>query len=319
MVNSPRPVHRRRYSDEFKNRTRRLEIEQEDLKNLKKLDFIEEDEKRLRRRFRHIKLFKKSANGTLYQAIDIADEEKPVILKEIKKTEKRYDFPGRPGCPEEIHWHYLAYEAMPEKIVKPIDWFERRSTFILVLERPVGFYDLHDVCEKYAPIDEISAFKVTSQITSVALALKRARICHRDIKPENTLMNLKTLEVKILDFGSAADWDEITSGSVKPQGTPTYMPPEWFQKRELKPEESTVFSIGAILLILLTGEWDYKEGALSRDPESESHLSPNSLRAVKRALTTIPRNRISLFCFQKLHKTTLDGLLKEGLDYLPQS
>ena len=320
MVNSPRPVHRRRYSDEFKKHFKsheaRLET-QEDLKKIRRREEIEEDERRLRRRFRHIKLFKKSANGTLFEALDITTDEN-VILKEIKKTEKRYEsFPGRVGCPEEIHFHYRAYEAAPDRIVKPIEWFERRSTFILVLERPVDFYDLHDVCEKYAPIDEISAFKVTQQITAACLALKKARICHRDIKPENTLMNLKTLEIKILDFGSAADWDEIQSGGVIPIGTLVYMPPEWFREKELKPEESTVFTIGAVLYILLTGEWDYKEGVLNRDSQSEEHLSEGSLRAIKRALTCISRNRITLFCFNKLHGTVIENLTKDGLSYLP--
>ena len=81
----------------------------------------------------------------------------------------------------------------------------------------------------------------------------KSRVLHRDLKDENILISTKSLEVKIIDFGCATEWDEnriYTSLS----GTPEFFPPEIFKNKNYLAEKSTVWSLGTLLYILVTGD-----------------------------------------------------------------
>ena len=56
-------------------------------------------------------------------------------------------------------------------------------------------------------------------------------IVHRDLKSLNILMD-ENYNVKICDFGLARKFDEINTSQSKFSGTPTYMAPEQFLKKE---------------------------------------------------------------------------------------
>ena len=81
----------------------------------------------------------------------------------------------------------------------------------------------------------------------------KSRVLHRDLKDENILISTKSLEVKIIDFGCATEWDKnriYTSLS----GTPEFFPPEIFKNQNYLAEKSTVWSLGTLLYILVTGD-----------------------------------------------------------------
>jgi serine/threonine protein kinase len=77
-------------------------------------------------------------------------------------------------------------------------------------------------------------------------------IVHRDIKPANIIV-LASGAVKVADFGiSRLPGSELTlAGSV--MGTPSYMSPEQCKGEEVD-HRSDLFSVGAVLFQLLTGE-----------------------------------------------------------------
>lgn len=70
-------------------------------------------------------------------------------------------------------------------------------------------------------------------------------IVHRDIKSHNILID-HNLEVKVCDFGLARFKADIGKGSMQYAGTPVYMAPELFQKRQYD-EKVDVFAFGALL------------------------------------------------------------------------
>ena len=81
-----------------------------------------------------------------------------------------------------------------------------------------------------------------------------AGVVHRDLKPSNVFINFDGL-VKVMDFGIAkalvAVGDRTRSGFTK--GTPAYMSPEQASGEALD-GRSDLFSVGAVLYELLTGE-----------------------------------------------------------------
>ena len=261
MVNSPIPVHRRRYSNELK---KHISCFREKLVN-------EEG-----RRFKNKKLLMNSSNGTLYSALDdITDSE--VILKKIDPTgSTMMTMKSGDRVPSEIYFHHAAYAVCPEHVVQPLDYYsEMDGSFVLAMERPVGYDDLLEVCQQYAPIDEKSSFTIVEQLAQTCQTLHQYGIVHGDVKLENTLMNLKTLQIKLIDFGSAMSVATIEKKKAVPASTPRYQPPEYMAHGEYLIDETLVWSLGTILYILLVGEWCYDEEDEEwvRDRDSEEHLS----------------------------------------------
>ncbi len=101
--------------------------------------------------------------------------------------------------------------------------------------------------------------KVIEYMADIADALDYAHqkgIVHRDIKPANVML-LKSGLVKITDFGVAriTATSQTRTGIVK--GTPYYMSPEQFSGQKVD-GRSDIFSMGAMMYQLLTGELPFK-------------------------------------------------------------
>ena len=274
MVNSPIPVHRRRYSNEIK-------------KHFREKIFEEKSEGPCR--FTNVELFMNSSNGTLYSATDRSTDAQ-VILKKIVPNKSSMMKMDKELVPAEIYFHFEAFKACPEHVVEPLSYYKEGQNFILAMDRPEGYADLLEVAQKYAPIDENASFKVAKQLTQACQILRKSGIIHGDIKLENTLMNLKTLQVRLIDFGSALSEKTIEKEFRQPPSTRRYLPPD----SSYKIDETTVWQIGAIMYILLVGEWCYDEDfGWTRDRESEEHLSSMAVFMIEQALNIKSCLRIS--------------------------
>jgi serine/threonine protein kinase len=148
------------------------------------------------------------------------------------------------------------------------------------------------------------ALRVADHVLDCLGACHEQGIVHRDLKPANVFV-MDTGQIKIIDFGVArapgAEQDLTQAGSAL--GTPAYMAPEQAMGNPILDGRADIFSVGAILHLLLTGKRLHQGRsdrealvlAATRPAPSIARSSPDLpaevVALVDRALAWDPRNR----------------------------
>ncbi len=121
------------------------------------------------------------------------------------------------------------------------------------------------------------------QLLDAVRYLHERGILHRDLKPENLRVTPEGV-TKVLDFGLALALDRSTrlTSTGACVGTPAYMAPEQMDGKGGGDHRADVFSLGAILYDLLTGEQPFAGDSVAEvchqvlavDPEPPSARAP---------------------------------------------
>jgi serine/threonine protein kinase len=183
-------------------------------------------------------------------------------------------------------------------IVQIFDIIEHDGQLFLSLEYLGGGNLAKQIGGKPQPPRQAAEY-VRSLARAMQFAHERG-IVHRDLKPSNILLTDDGVP-KITDFGLAKRLDAETSttktGAVL--GTPDYMSPEQAEgrSREVGPP-TDVYSLGAILYDLLTGQPPFRHEALVKVLDAVRFHKPRPPREVCRE---VPRelDAICLKCLEK--------------------
>lgn len=178
-------------------------------------------------------------------------------------------------------------------IVRIIDLVDGDGASPCLVMEHVGGGDLGKVLRTRA-LDESQALAIARQVCSALEHAHAEGIVHRDIKPSNILLGADG-NVKVADFGLAkairsegeSDFTMTLTGAAL--GTPAYMAPEQHAADGIVDRRADVYSVGALLYQMLTGELPI--GRFEPPSKHTPALSKGLDAIVLRALDNAPEKR----------------------------
>ncbi|HEX8238075.1 MAG TPA: FHA domain-containing serine/threonine-protein kinase [Abditibacteriaceae bacterium] len=205
-----------------------------------------------------IEVIGQGAYGTVFRARN--SEGQFVVVKQLYDTGS--------GTPEDFEYQRKLFHREAEiltavnhpKIVRGLELIERDPDLFFVMELVQGpslrkVFDDWRIAHNNQPFPAETVVAVGIELCDALhyVHMLPGQIIYRDLKPENVMWDSVAQTCKLVDFGTArfsAKSKKVTQGL----GTEGYAPPELYSTRADVTFSADVFTIGAVMYELLTGE-----------------------------------------------------------------
>ncbi len=162
---------------------------------------------------------------------------------------------------------------------------------------------LEERVQRSGPLPVSIVREIARQIASALVVADKHGLVHRDLKPGNVMImesdEAEKITVKIIDFGLAKALGETSDARTLTEGgflgTPAFASPEQLARSPVD-VRSDIYSLGATLWYLLTGQLPFGHGASARPPVHQlkaAHVPGPFLALLLEMLATEPAARPS--------------------------
>jgi serine/threonine protein kinase len=143
-------------------------------------------------------------------------------------------------------------------IVKALDFGREGDARFLVMEFVEG-ESLGQKIERDGAMPEADAIRIITQVAEGLQSAHAQGVIHRDVKPDNVLITADGV-AKLTDLGlvKELDADLNLTRTGRGLGTPHFMAPEQFRNAKKADVRCDIYSLGATLYMMVTGELPFK-------------------------------------------------------------
>src|SRR4051794_3331760 len=188
-------------------------------------------------------------------------------------------------------------------IVRALDYGDNGTSPFLVMEYVDG-ESLGQKLEREGRMSEAEAIRIIAQVAQGLHRAHKHNLIHRDVKPDNILIRTDGV-AKLADLGlvKEADTDLNLTKTGRGLGTPHFMAPEQFRNAKGADARCDIYSLGATLYMMVTGELPFKstgpldawmkklKNDLPPARELRPELSERLDAAIRRAMSPEPGSR----------------------------
>jgi serine/threonine protein kinase len=195
----------------------------------------------------------KGGQGNVYLAQDLRLSNRLCAVKRVQATLDLTDTKAQVA--QNLFQSEAAMLAQLKHANLPIiyDFFTEADASYLVMEFVPG-KTLQSILEQHPKgLPEAQVVEWANQLVTVLQYLHNQNppIVFRDLKPANVMLD-KDDKIKLIDFGIARHFKTENSRDTVVAGTPGYLSPEGYG-REQTDTRTDVYSLGVLLIVLLTG------------------------------------------------------------------
>jgi serine/threonine protein kinase len=143
-------------------------------------------------------------------------------------------------------------------IVRALDFGQSGGEPYLVMEFVDG-ESLGQKLEREGRMSEAESIRLIAQVAQGLHRAHKQKLIHRDVKPDNILLT-RDGQAKLADLGLVKEMhaDLNLTRTGRGLGTPHFMAPEQFRDAKKADERCDIYSLGATLYHMVTGELPFK-------------------------------------------------------------